>query len=138
MTFDETGLLSQLSKTTMIRYGFASMGALGVDAGLFLALIKTGTPPTLASLLAYCTGISVHWLLSSRMVFHDNLADQGHARRRQMALFAVSALIGLAITTAVVGMVTALHGNPQIAKLMAVAASFTATWALRRFLVFAG
>ena len=80
----------------------------------------------------------VYWLLSSRMVFYDNLADQGHARRRQMALFAVSALIGLAITTAVVGMVTALHGNPQIAKLMAVAASFTATWALRRFLVFAG
>ena len=76
-------------------------------------------------------------MLSSRKVFVGSLADSGSARTRQKALFVVSALIGLAITTAVVGLITALHGNPQLAKLLAIGASFMVTWLLRKHMVFA-
>ena len=137
MTLIEAGLLHRLRKATLIRYGFASVGALAVDMGVFLALLKAGMVATQASLLGYSLGIVAHWMLSSRKVFADSVAEAGSARARQKAPFVISALIGLAITTAVVGTMTALHGDPRLAKLIAVAASFTATWLLRKHLVFA-
>ena len=51
-------------------------------------------------------------------------------------LFVASALIGLGVTIGIVGLVTALHGDARIGKLLAIVASFTLTWLLRRHLVF--
>lgn len=136
MTQDLTDLLYRLRTTTVIRYGIASVGALAVDMGLFLALLSGGMAAAAASALGYSAGIVAHWILSSRKVFADSVAARGAARTRQKALFVVSALIGLAITTAIVGLATALHGDPRLAKLVAIVASFTATWLLRKHLVF--
>jgi len=136
MTQHLSDLLYRLRKTTVIRYGIASVGALAVDMGLFLALLSIGMMAAIASAIGYSAGIVAHWILSSRKVFNDNVAERGAARTRQKALFVVSALIGLALTTVIVDLVTALHGDPRLAKLVAIVVSFTATWLLRKHLVF--
>lgn len=136
MTQNLSNLVYRLRKTTVIRYGIASVGALAVDMGVFLALLSARTPGAAASAVGYSAGIAAHWLLSSRKVFMDSLAERGEARTRQKVLFVASALIGLAITTAIVGLAAALHSDPRPAKLVAIIASFTATWFLRKRLVF--
>jgi putative flippase GtrA len=129
-------LLSKMRQVTVIRYGLVSVAALAVDMSSFLALLALGTFPATASALGYGLGIIAHWILSSRKVFSDSVAEGGMARNRQKAMFVVSALIGLALTTAIVGAITAFQGDPRLAKLVAIVASFTVTWLLRKHLVF--
>lgn len=119
-----------------LRYIVASAGALGIDMALFLGAMALGMEPFAAAALGYCAGIGAHWLLSSRAVFVGRLADRGSARRHQQALFLGSALVGLALTTAIVGIGDALAIDPRLAKLAAIAGSFQATYLLRRRFVF--
>ena len=120
-----------------LNYLLASGLALGSDAGLFLLLLDAGLPPMAASAVGYCAGILVHWLVSSRLVFADGAAARGTGERhRQKLLFVGSALIGLAITTAIVGTGTALGLDPRLAKLAAIIVSFQTTYLLRRHIVF--
>lgn len=120
-----------------LNYLLASGLALGSDAGLFLLLLDAGLPPMAASAIGYCAGILVHWLVSSRLVFADGAAARGTGERhRQKLLFVGSALVGLAITTAIVGTGTALGLDPRLAKLAAIVVSFQATYMLRRHIVF--
>ncbi|QUM72774.1 GtrA family protein [Sphingopyxis granuli] len=120
-----------------IGYLFASVLALGCDAGLFLLLLGTGLEPVAASALGYGLGIAVHWLVSSRLVFADSAAARGTGeRQRQKMLFVGSALAGLAVTTAVVGLGIGWGLDPRIAKLAAIAISFQTTYLLRRHIVF--
>lgn len=118
------------------RYAVASALSLGVDVSLFTFLVAAMLPAGLASACGYVAGIAVHWLVSSRLVFADSLR-RGRARRRQQLLFIVSALAGLAITIGIVGIGTALGLPPLVAKLIAIVASFQATWLMRSRLVFA-
>ena len=120
----------------LVRYLGASVIALGCDFACFLVLLQLGLTPAPASAVAYGLGIAVHWLVSSRKVFTDSVASEGPARTRQKALFVGSALIGLAVTTGVVAGASALGLDPRLAKLVAVAASFTVTWLLRDSVVF--
>lgn len=138
MTAYLTRLRIRLLDVRLIRYLFASVGALAVDFGSFLALLAVGVAAAPASALGYTLGILAHWLLSSRTVFHDSVARRGRERTRQKALFVVSALVGLALTTAIVGGADAGGIDPRIAKLVAIAASFTVTWVLRAKVVFRG
>lgn len=120
------------------RYIGVSGAALGLDIGCFLVLLRADVPPVAASSLGYCVGLALHWLLSSRLVFAATSAARGSARRTsQKALFVVSALVGLAITTAIVALGTSLGLDPRLAKLAAVALAFQATWLIRRSIVFA-
>lgn len=129
-------LLNRLRDLRFIRYVLASVGALAVDMGCFLALLAAGMWATCASALAYGAGIAAHWLLSSRAVFVGNVAPGGHARTRQKALFVASAMVGLALTTAIVWIGTGSGADPRAAKLVAIVVSFTATWLLRARIVF--
>ena len=129
--------LRALFRLTITRYLGASVLALGADLACYLGLLRLGMMAALASALAYGLGIVVHWLLSSRAVFAGQLADAGTERWRQKALFVGSALVGLVITTSVVGILAMLGGDPRMAKLVAVAVSFAATWLLREKVVFA-
>jgi putative flippase GtrA len=129
-------LFHRLGQHTLVRYVLASVGALAVDMGSFLALLALGMPAMAASALGYALGIVAHWLLSSRAVFADNVAASGPARLRQQALFVGSALVGLAITTLVVGGMVQLGLDPRLAKILAIGASFVATWVLRKQVVF--
>lgn len=121
----------------LLRYIAASLVALSVDYAAFLALLHLATPPVPAAVLGYTAGIVIHWLISSRAVFGKAVAASGPARNRQKLLFAATALVGVALTGAVVALGSLTGVEPRLAKLAAVAISFIATWLLRRHLVFA-
>ena len=133
-----TAMLSMLRNWTYLRYILSSAGALAVDMSLFMALFHLGVFPAAASAIGYMSGIAAHWLLSSRAVFTDTVAQRGRGRDRQKALFLGSALVGLAITTLTVGAGDLAGIDPRLAKLVAIAISFQATYLMRKKVVFAG
>jgi putative flippase GtrA len=126
----------KLRDIRFIRYIGASVGALAVDVGSFLALLTLGMLAAPASAIGYSLGILAHWLLSSRTVFQETVADRGMERTKQKALFVISALVGLGLTTAIVGGADLAGLDPRIAKLAAIIVSFIATWLLRSKIVF--
>ncbi|WP_241127280.1 GtrA family protein [Novosphingobium terrae] len=119
------------------RYLGASLLALGVDMGCYLLLLRLTLAAAPAAALSYALGIAAHWFLSSRAVFAQHLAQAGADRLRQQALFVASALLGLAVTVLIVGAGSRAGLDPRLAKGIAVAASFAATYSLRNRLVFA-
>lgn len=119
-----------------LRYVAVSAVALLTDLALFSALLAAGLAAVPASVLGYGLGIVVHWLLSSRLVFTDAVAPDGPERIRQKALFVSSAVIGLALTTAIMSGGTILRIEPHLAKLVAIIVSFQATYLARRVVVF--
>ena len=128
--------LNRIRQIVLVRYILASVGALAVDMGTFLALLSAGGRPVAASAVGYAIGIAVHWILSSRKVFADQVASGGIERARQKAMFVVSALIGLGVTTLIVGGASAAGADPRAAKLVAIVVSFAVTWLLRKRVVF--
>jgi len=129
-------LVARLSDVRFLRYVLASAGALAVDIGTFLALLSLSAGSMAASASGYSLGIVAHWMLSSRAVFQDTTAAGGVARTQQKALFVVSALIGLALTTAIVGAGDRLGVDPRAAKVFAIAITFAIVWLLRSRIVF--
>jgi putative flippase GtrA len=136
VTVLEIAPLNRLRQIVLARYILASVGALAVDMGTFQALLSAGIQPVAASAVGYSIGIAIHWILSSRKVFADQVATGGIARTRQKAMFVVSALIGLGVTTLIVGGASAAGLDPRVAKLCAIVVSFTVTWLLRKRVVF--
>ena len=129
-------MMERLFDLRLLRYLAASVAALCADVATFWLLIQGQMNDALASAIGYSVGILIHWLLSSRMVFVDGVATSGMARSRQKGLFALSALAGLAVTTAIVGTADWLGLNTLIAKLFAVGVSFALTYILRAKIVF--
>lgn len=128
--------LQRLRDVRLVRYIVASAIALGVDLGSFLVMLSLGTMAMAASAASYALGILVHWLISSRKVFADTVAERGIERTKQKALFVMSALAGLALTAGIVGAADLAGIDPRLAKLFAVAASFALTWVLRSKVIF--
>lgn len=122
--------------TVYARYILASAASLAVDFGLFIVLLSIGSPSAAAAALGYVAGIAAHWLLSSRAVFVGRVADAGTSRQRQQAMFFGSALLGLAITSAIVGAGSHFGLDPRVAKLVAIVVSFQVTYLLRQKVVF--
>ena len=120
-----------------LRYIGASAVSLGVDFAIFMAALSIGVPPALAAACGYVVGIVCHWLISSRMVFVGLVAAESASRRHQQALFVLSALVGLAITTAIVGVGSRYGLDPRIAKGIAIVVSFQTTYVIRKKVVFA-
>lgn len=136
MTVLDFAPLKSLRQIVLVRYILASVGALAVDMGTFLAVLSAGVPPVTASALGYAVGIVVHWIVSSRKVFADHVATSGIERTRQKAMFVISALIGLGVTMLIVGAASAAGLDPRAAKLVAIVGSFAVTWLLRKRVVF--
>lgn len=136
MTDHIASILTKLRDIRFLRYVLASVGALAVDVGSFLALLSIGIAAAPASAVGYSLGILAHWILSSRAVFQDSVADGGIARTKQKALFVISALVGLALTTAIVGGGDWAGIDPRLAKAFAIVVSFFVTWLLRSRIVF--
>ena len=129
-------LAAKLGDIRFLRYLAASVGALAVDVGAFLAAMAVGMAAGPASALGYSLGILAHWLLSSRAVFQDSVAERGRARTRQKALFVISALVGLALTTMIVALADYASIDPRLGKAAAIVVSFAATWLVRSRIVF--
>lgn len=128
--------LNRLRTIRLVRYLAASVIALGADLGSYLAMLSLGVFAAGAAAASYSLGILVHWLISSRKVFADSVAERGIERTKQKAMFVISALLGLALTTIIVGGAVMAGIDPRLAKLFAVVASFTLTWLLRSKIVF--
>ena len=128
--------LRALLTGTVARYVSSSAVALCADTGSFLVFLQLGMAPALAAATGFMLGIMVHWLVSSRVMFADDVASAGPERRRQQVLFVAAALVGLALTTVIVGGASAYAINPRWAKLVAVAVSFITTSGLRHLFVF--
>ena len=126
----------KITDIRFVRYLAVSVGALAVDFGSFLALLALGVLAMPAAALGYSLGILAHWLMSSRAVFQDRVAERGGARSRQKALFVISALVGLGLTTLIVGAGEWGGIDPRAAKLAAIAISFVTTWMIRAKIVF--
>jgi putative flippase GtrA len=134
---DLGGWVRFFRELTYLRYLAVSVAALAVDVGLFLMLLQLAMPSMAASAIGYSAGIIVHWFLSSRKVFDDRVSGKGTAQRtQQKAMFVISALLGLALTTAIVGAGDALGFDPRIAKLVAIGVSFQLTYMLRNLIIF--
>lgn len=136
MQLTVASILLKLRDIRFLRYVLASVGALAVDFGCFLALLSLGVTAAPASALGYSLGILAHWLMSSRTVFQDKVAAGGMARTQQKALFVISALLGLALTTAIVGAADWSGLDPRLAKGAAIIVSFLVTWLIRSRIVF--
>lgn len=135
--FDVIGWVGFFRQLTILRYVVVSVGALAVDMGTFLALLKGGMASTLAAAIGYTVGIVAHWTLSSRKVFKDRVSERGTKERtQQKAMFVMSALIGLAMTMGIVGAGDALGLDPRIAKVIAIGVSFMLTYVLRNIVIF--
>jgi putative flippase GtrA len=128
--------LNRLRDVTLLRYIAASALALAVDVGAFMILLALGAAAAPAAAAGYALGIVAHWLISSRKVFAESVAVAGPGRARQKAMFVLSALIGLGLTTLIVGGAAMAGMDPRLAKLAAIFASFTVTWLLRSRMIF--
>ena len=135
--FDVLGWVAFFRQLTFIRYGVVSVGAVAVDMAIFLALLQSGMLSAVAAAIGYAAGIFAHWMLSSRKVFQDRVSQRGtRERTQQKAMFVVSALLGLVLTMAVVGIGEFFGIDPRIAKGFAIILSFTLTYLLRNVVVF--
>ena len=119
------------------RYIGASGAALGLDIAVFAGGVALGLPAGSAAAIGYSAGIALHWWLSSRAVFADRLAPDGRARARQQTLFVLTALVGLALTTGIVTVLTLADIPAAAARAAAIGVSFATTYMLRRVFVFA-
>jgi putative flippase GtrA len=121
------------ARFTFLRYLLASLCALSGDMLLFLALLRLEMPAAAAGAIGYVGGLLLHWLISVRFVFTS-------ARRPtygQRLGFAISAAVGLAITTGVISALGAAGLAPALAKLFAIPVSFLSVYAIRKYGVFA-
>lgn len=126
-----------LRRATFLRYVAVSVGALAADMGVFLAALHIGIYSVLASAIGYTCGILAHWILSSRAVFKDRVSGRGtNERTKQKAMFAISALLGLGVTMAIMTLGSLVSVDPHIAKLVAICISFQMTFMLRNLLIF--
>ena len=119
------------------RYIAASVISLGVDFAVFMAALTLGAPPAIAAATGYIAGIICHWAISSRFVFAGQMAATASGRQQQQALFVLSALVGLGLTSGIVGIGSRFGLDPRIAKVIAIMVSFQATYVLRKKVVFA-
>lgn len=119
----------------LARYLLVSLCALSIDTMFFLALSRWVMPAGWAALAGYGLGIVIHWLLSVRFVFAEQIG--GRPTHGQRAGFLLSAGLGLAVTTGTVS--TLAHfGSPALpAKMAAVLLSFTLVYLVRKYVVFA-
>lgn len=118
---------------TFGRYLLASLCALCGDMLLFLALLQAGMPPSIAGAMGYAGGLLLHWVISVRFVFPS---AAGPTYRHRVG-FAVSAAVGIAVTSGLISGLSVAGMAPALAKLFAVPVSFLSVYAIRKYGVFA-
>jgi putative flippase GtrA len=118
------------------RYAGASIIALSLDFAVFLTLVGLAIRPSVAGMVGYAAGMTLHYLLSVRFVFDARATDKAHARL--FGEFALTGITGMAVTALVIGAATGHAGVPALmAKVLAAGLSFLVVFALRRSVVFA-
>jgi len=133
--WQSTALWQRLTGS-LARYLAAGVIALCADTAFLMALVRVGVSPTWAAAAGFTLGIAVNWLVASRLMFADGIAAPGPERRRQLVIFVATAMVGMALTMAIVGGGAAMGISVHGAKLIAVGVSFVVTTGMRHVLVF--
>lgn len=115
---------------TLLRFAGVGVVTTLLDTVLFAGLTNAGVPPAPANLLSYSCGIAVSYGLNRRWTFRA-AGSHGQAVR-----FALSMLLGLAISTALVATLST-YLPPVAAKVVTVPIVFLWNFAASRFWVFA-
>lgn len=120
------------------RYVVVSVLALGLDFVAFLALTYGAeVKASLAGVVGYAFGLALHFVLSTRFVFERRGLEK--SQRRLLGEFALSGLVGVALTWSIIAVAVDFAGlYPIVGKILAVGISFVAVYLLRRSVVFAG
>lgn len=105
--------------------------ALLVDCSLFLLTLSAGWSPLLAAAFGYAAGALVHYALCNKAVFADLTATVSQLRDRQQMMFAIAAIVGLAVTLATIPPLIAMDMAPVLAKLLGAITSFGTTLLIR-------
>ncbi|WP_327754441.1 GtrA family protein [Sphingobium sp. SJ10-10] len=129
-------MVDAIWRQTYARYILASGLSLAMDFGTLVVLLWLTVPALAASVCGYLLGLCVHWSISSRAVFVCRARLDVDGRLHQKLLFFGSALVGLAITSTMVGVGTLWGADPRLVKLAAITVSFQVTYLLRRSVVF--
>lgn len=119
----------------LLAYTAASAVALALDYAVYwLLAARLGIGIGAAAAAGYGAALLLAYGLMSRRVF----ARRWLARRRgfEAMLFALSGLLGLALTFVTASLVDRLGGSLHAAKLTAVAVSFVTVFLVRKFIVF--
>ncbi|MBP2295620.1 GtrA family protein [Azospirillum rugosum] len=117
---------------TAVRFALVGLLNTGVDFAVFLALMAVpGTPVLLANACGYGVGVLSSFLLNRSWTFRVRRDEAPLARR--LPVFLAFNLVGLALSSLVVGLlVPAVH--PLAAKVAATVATFAWNyWSSRRF-----
>ena len=117
------------------RYLLASAVALGVDAGLYIGLIRIGGVHYLAAApMAYAVGILVVYVLSTRWVFENRrLASSGS----EFAIFTLVGIVSLFVNQLVIyACVENLAMSYESAKLSSATVVFGINFGGRKILLF--
>jgi len=128
-------VLMSLCTGQFFAYVVVSALALIVDVATLYALsMAPGVDKPLATLLAYCTGLIVHYVLAISHVF----AYRRFAQRRglEFALYALVGIVGAVTTYVIVLGGTRIGVSLWPSKAVAVIVSFVLTYAVRRLLLF--
>lgn len=117
-----------------LRFALVGLANTGVDFLLFVALHRlAGLDPLVANALAFAAAVANSYVLNKRFTFRDaSPFSAGEAVR-----FALVALGGLAISTLLIA-VLGPRLTPEIAKAIAILATFVWNYVVSRRLVFGG
>lgn len=117
------------------RYLVASVVALAVDAGLYIALIRIAHVHYLAAAPAgYAVGILIIYLLSTRWVFSSRRLI---SVRSEFFIFTLIGIVGLLLNQLVIYVcVEALSTSFELAKLVSAAIVFGVNFGGRKLILF--
>jgi putative flippase GtrA len=118
------------------RYLVVSAVALGFDLCIYTLGLKASLAAAAAGALGYSGGLVIHYVFSAFWVFPDPVGQRPPVAT--LAKFVATGLLGLALTSGLIGTLTATGlCGPYAAKIVAIAVSTVAAFAVRRAYVFA-
>ncbi|MBY3751977.1 GtrA family protein [Azospirillum formosense] len=117
---------------TAIRFALVGLLNTGVDFALFLALVSlAGAPVLAANAVGYGAGVLCSFLLNRSWTFR--LRREAAPMARRLPLFLAFNLVGLGLSTLVVGLLVPAV-PPLVAKIAATVVTFAWNyWSSRRF-----
>ena len=116
-----------------LKFGAVGIANTALDIALFSALTLAAHFPAVgANVISYSAGIGLSFAVNRAWTFRDH--NQGRAWI-QLTLFVVGNLTGLALSTAVIGLL-ARSAGPLLAKAVSVCATFAWNYAFSNLVVF--
>ena len=118
------------------RYLLVSAVALGLDLVIYALGLRASLAAAVAGALGYSGGLIIHYVFSALWVFPDPVGQRRTSAT--LAKFVASGLVGLGLTSGLIGTLTAAGVcGPYAAKIVAIAVSTVTVFAVRRAYVFA-